>query len=49
MLKESDGAEDRVENLDEGRHRSLGKMLQGLVRDTIWARGLTDLKPLMAS
>jgi hypothetical protein len=38
------GAEGRVENLDKGGYRSLWKMLQGLVRDNIWARGLADLK-----
>jgi hypothetical protein len=38
------GAENRVENLGEEGYRSLGKMLQGPVRDTIWARSLADLE-----
>jgi hypothetical protein len=32
------GAEDRVENLDKEGYRSLGKMLQCLVRDTVRTR-----------
>jgi hypothetical protein len=38
------GTEHRVENLDEEGYRSLWKMLQGPVRDVIWARDLADLK-----
>jgi hypothetical protein len=40
------GADNRVENLGEEGYRSLGKMLQGPVRDTIWARSLADLESL---
>jgi len=35
-------AEDRVENLGEEGYLSLGKMLQGPVRDTVWAGGIAD-------
>jgi hypothetical protein len=37
-------AEDRVGNLDKKGYRSLGKMLQCPVRDTVMARSLDDLK-----
>ena len=37
------GAENRVENPDEEGYRSLGKMLQGPVRNTVWAWSLADL------
>jgi hypothetical protein len=30
------GEENRMENLGQERYRSLGKMLQGPVRDTVW-------------
>jgi hypothetical protein len=36
--------EDHVENLDQEGYRSLGKMLQCPVRDTVWVRNLADLK-----
>jgi hypothetical protein len=36
--------EKRVENLGEKRYRSLGTMLQGPVRDTVWARSLAELE-----
>jgi hypothetical protein len=35
-------AGDRVEDSDEEGYRSLGKMLQGPVRNTVWARNLAD-------
>jgi hypothetical protein len=38
------GAEDRVENLDTKGYRSLGKMFQCPVRDTVRAGSLADLK-----
>jgi hypothetical protein len=38
------GANNRIENLTEEGCRSLVMILQGPVRDTIWARGLADLK-----
>jgi len=38
------GEENRIENLDQEGYRSLGKMLQGPVRDTVWARSLADPK-----
>jgi hypothetical protein len=38
------GAEDRVENLDKNGYRSLGKMLQCPVRETVRARSLADLQ-----
>ena len=34
------GAENRVEDMGEEENRSLGKMLQYPVRDTVWARSL---------
>ena len=37
------GVENRVEKLDEEGYRSLGKKLQGPVRDTVWARSLAEL------
>jgi hypothetical protein len=37
-------AEKRVENLGEEGYRSLGKMLQGPVQDTVWDRSLADLE-----
>ena len=36
------GAEKRVTNLDQEGYRSLGKILQGPVRDTVRARSLAD-------
>jgi len=38
------GAENRIENLGEKGHPSLGKMLQGPFRETVWARSLAYLK-----
>jgi hypothetical protein len=38
------GEEDGVENLDQEEYRLLGKMLQGSVRYTVWARSLADLE-----
>jgi len=35
---------DCVEDPDEGGYRPLGKMLQGSVRYTVWARSLADLE-----
>ena len=38
------GAENRVEDTGEEGNRSLGKMLQCPVRDTVRARSLADLE-----
>jgi len=38
-------AEDRVTNLGEEGYRSLGKMLLDPIRDTVWARSLSDQVP----
>jgi len=38
------GEEDCVEVPDQEGYRSLGKMLQGSVRYTVWARSLADLE-----
>jgi hypothetical protein len=38
------GEEDSVEYLDQEGYCSLGKMLQGSVRYSVWARGLADLE-----
>jgi hypothetical protein len=38
------GEENRIENLGQEEYRSLGKMLHGPVRCTIWARSLADLE-----
>jgi hypothetical protein len=38
------GAEDRIEDVDEERCRSHGKMLQGPIWDTVRAKSLADLK-----
>jgi hypothetical protein len=40
------GEEDSVEDLDQEEYRLLGKMLQGSVRYTVWARSLADLETL---
>jgi len=40
------GEENRIENLDQEGFRSLGKMLQGPVRYTVWAQSLADLETL---
>jgi hypothetical protein len=40
------GEEDSVEDLDQEEYRSLGKMLLGSVRYTVWARSLADLETL---
>jgi len=37
------GEENCVEDLDEDGYHSLGKMLQGSVHVTVWARRLTEL------
>jgi len=38
------GAENRIEDLGKEGNRSLGKMLQGPVRDTVRARSLVDFE-----
>ena len=38
------GEEDHVENLDQEGYRSLAKMLQGPIQDTVWARSLDDFE-----
>jgi hypothetical protein len=38
------GEENRIENLGQEGFYSLGKMLQGPVRYTVWARSLADLE-----
>jgi len=38
------GAENHVEDLGQEGNRSLGKMFQGPVRDSVRARSLADLK-----
>jgi len=38
------GEENRIENLGQEGNRPLGKMLQGPVWDTVWARSLADLE-----
>ena len=38
------GEENRIANLDQEVFRSLGKMLQGPVRDIVWARSLVELE-----
>ena len=38
------GAENRVEDTGEVGNRSLGKMLQCPVLDTVWARSLAELE-----
>jgi len=43
------GAENRIEDMSEEGNRLLGKAFQGCVRDTVRARSLAYLKPLMAS
>jgi hypothetical protein len=35
---------NRIENLGQEGYRSLGKMLQGPVQYTVWARSLSDLE-----
>ena len=42
------GEENRIENICEERYRSLEKMLQDPVRNTVRARGLAELEILMA-
>ena len=37
-------AEKRVQDKGEEGNRSLGKMLQCPVRDTVWARSLADIE-----
>ena len=37
-------AENRLENLGEEGNRSLGKMFQDPVRDTVYARSIADLE-----
>jgi len=43
------GEEDSVKNQDQEGYRSLCEMLQSPVRDTVRARALPNLRPLMAS
>jgi hypothetical protein len=43
------GEEDLIENLGQDGHRYLGMMFQGFVRDTVRARSLADLRPMIAS
>ena len=43
------GEEHCNEDLDQEGYSSLGKMLQGPVRDTVRALALLTLRPLMAS
>ena len=43
------GDEDHVENLNQEEYRSLSKMLQGAVRDTVRVGALLIVRPLMAS
>jgi len=43
------GEENRTENLDQEGYRSVEKILQGPVRDTVWARSLAELETLMPS
>jgi hypothetical protein len=38
------GEKNRIENLGQEGYRSLGKILQGPVRDTVWARSLAKLE-----
>jgi hypothetical protein len=38
------GVENSVENLGEEGNRSLGKMIQGPVLDTVWTRVLAELE-----
>jgi hypothetical protein len=38
------GEENCVEHPDQKGYRSLGKMLQGSVRYTVWAKSLADLE-----
>jgi len=38
------GEENCVEDLGQEGYRSLGKMLQGPVRDTVWARSLAEME-----
>jgi len=38
------GEANRIENLDQEEYRSLGKILQAPVRDTVRARNLADLE-----
>jgi hypothetical protein len=38
------GAENRIQDLGQDRNRSLGKMLQGPVPDTVRDRSFPDLK-----
>ena len=43
-LRKVVGAENRIEYLCQEGKRSLGKMLQGPVRDTVRARNLPELE-----
>jgi hypothetical protein len=38
------GEENRIENPGQERYSSLGKMLQGPVRDTVWGQSLAGLE-----
>jgi hypothetical protein len=42
--REAMGEENCVEDLDQEGYHSLGKMLQGSVRYTVWPRSLNDLE-----
>jgi hypothetical protein len=42
--REAMGEENCIEDPDQERYRSLGKMFQGSVRYTVWARSLADLE-----
>jgi hypothetical protein len=41
--------ENCVQDPDDKGYRSLGKLFQGSVRYTVWAKNLADLEPLTAS
>jgi hypothetical protein len=42
--KEVMGEENRIKDLGQEGYRSLGKMIQGSVRCTVWAQSLSDLE-----
>ena len=43
------GVENRIENPGQEGFRSLGKMPEGPVRDTVWVLSFLTLRPPMAS
>jgi len=49
QLEKVMSAENRTEELVQEGNRSIGKMLQGPVRDTVRDRSRADLESLMAS